>query len=491
MLPSDDPEGPPSWGQPEPAPAPPLTAAAAYGGPAVLARLAATDLVAVAGALVVAYLARFGAAAVTTSNTRYAVMASVIGTAWMLGLVLQRSYEPRVLGLGGEEYRRVVRATFWVFGITAVVSYVGKTELARGYVALAFPIGLALLLLGRFAVRSWLKAQRRRGRLCHRVVAVGDRHSVGGFIEQLQQEPAAGFVVVGVCLPSAQERWRGAVVPVLGSHDDVAAAVARTGADVVAVTASESITPARLRRIAWSLEGSAVDLVVAPAVTDVAGPRITVRPVAGLPLLYVDEPRLSGSARLVKGVLDRLGSLALLVLLSPVLLVVAAWVRLTSPGPAIFRQQRVGLGGEHFTMYKFRSMYVDAEQRWDELRAHNDAGGLLFKMAGDPRVTRIGWFLRRTSIDELPQLVNVLRGQMSLVGPRPLAVAAGEFAGDEHRRHLVKPGITGLWQISGRAEQSWEDAIRLDLYYVENWSLPMDLLILLRTVVTVFRGGAR
>ncbi|HEY5184333.1 MAG TPA: sugar transferase, partial [Actinomycetes bacterium] len=440
---------------------------------------------------VVASLARFGVAAVSASDSHYAVIASVIGAAWMLALVLQRSYEPRVLGLGGEEYRRVVRAAFWVFGITAVVSYVGKTELARGYVALAFPLGLALLLLGRFAVRSWLKAQRRRGRLCHRVVVVGDRHSVGDFVTQLQQEPAAGFVVVGVCLPSAQQRWRGSVVPVLGGHDDVAAAAARTGADVVAVTASESITPARLRRIAWSLEGSAVDLVVAPAVTDVAGPRITVRPVAGLPLLYVDEPRLSGGARLVKGVLDRVGSLALLVVLSPLLAVVGILVRATSQGPAIFAQQRVGLGGKHFAMYKFRSMFADAEQQWDDVRPNNDAGGMLFKMRDDPRVTRIGWTLRRTSIDELPQLVNVLRGQMSLVGPRPLAVAAGEFVGDEQRRHLVKPGITGLWQISGRAQQSWDDAIRLDLYYVENWSLPMDLLILLRTVVTVFRGGAR
>jgi len=186
-----------------------------------------------------------------------------------------------------------------------------------------------------------------------------------------------------------------------------------------------------------------------------------------------------------------LGLLALLVVLSPLLAVVGILVRATSQGPAIFAQQRVGLGGKHFAMYKFRSMFADAEQQWDDVRPNNDAGGMLFKMRDDPRVTRIGWTLRRTSIDELPQLVNVLRGQMSLVGPRPLAVAAGEFVGDEQRRHLVKPGITGLWQISGRAQQSWDDAIRLDLYYVENWSLPMDLLILLRTVVTVFRGGAR
>ncbi len=254
------------------------------------------------------------------------------------------------------------------------------------------------------------------------------------------------------------------------------------------MTASEVVTPERLRELAWQLEGADVDLVVAPAMTDVAGPRVTVRPVAGLPLLYVDEPRFTGAARLVKGTLDRLVALVALVLLAPLFAVVAVAIKLTSSGPVVFRQQRIGQDWAPFSVWKLRTMYADAEQHWDALRAANEADGLLFKIKDDPRVTPLGRLLRRTSIDELPQLVNVLRGEMSLVGPRPLAVDAGAFVGHERRRHLVKPGMTGLWQVSGRAEQSWDDAVRLDLYYVENWSLSLDLVILLRTVLVALRG---
>ena len=309
------------------------------------------------------------------------------------------------------------------------------------------------------------------------------------FVAQLRQEPRAGFTVVGACLPSRDERMRsGDNVDVLGDYADVASVAVAVRADIVAVTASESIAPEALRRLAWSLEGLDVDLVVAPAVTDVAGPRVSVRPVAGLPLLYVDEPRFSGWQRLVKGTIDRIGAALGLVLLAPVLLIIGLVVRLTSHGPALFRQDRVGLDGRTFKVVKFRTMDADADHHREELHELNEGDGLLFKIADDPRVTTVGRFLRRTSVDELPQLVNVLFGEMSLVGPRPLAVDGEAFADHEHRRHLVKPGMTGLWQVSGREEQSWDDAVRLDLYYVENWSLAMDLLILLRTVVAVFRG---
>ncbi len=202
----------------------------------------------------------------------------------------------------------------------------------------------------------------------------------------------------------------------------------------------------------------------------------------------MDEPRFTGWQRLVKGSIDRLGAALGLVVLAPLLILVALAVRITSRGPALFRQERVGLDGRTFRVVKFRTMRVDAEHQRDELGDLNEGDGLLFKIAQDPRVTRLGALLRRTSVDELPQLVNVLLGNMSLVGPRPLAVAGEAFADHEHRRHLVKPGMTGLWQVSGRAEQSWADAVRLDLYYVENWSLAMDVLILMRTAVAVFRG---
>jgi lipopolysaccharide/colanic/teichoic acid biosynthesis glycosyltransferase len=205
-------------------------------------------------------------------------------------------------------------------------------------------------------------------------------------------------------------------------------------------------------------------------------------------LLYVDEPRFTGVPRLVKGTIDRVGSALGLLILGIPLLLVAAAVRLTSPGPALFRQRRVGRGGAEFSVFKLRTMYQDAEERRAGLNTLNEGDGLLFKIKDDPRVTPLGRVLRRLSIDELPQLINVLIGHMSLVGPRPLAVDGEAFVDHEHRRHLVKPGMTGLWQVSGREQQSWDDAVRLDLYYVENWSLAMDLVILMRTGLAVFRG---
>jgi exopolysaccharide biosynthesis polyprenyl glycosylphosphotransferase len=457
----------------------------------LVSALVLIDALAIAAALTVGYIGRFGATTAVVGRGVSGVVVSVLlGAAWLATIAAQRGYEPRFLGVGGEEYGRVTKATFVVFGAMAIGSYIVKFELARGFVGVAFPAGLFALLVGRFSARQWLVRQRGAGRLCHRVVVMGERSSVCDFTAQLRLEPSAGFTVVGACLPDRGDKLRaGDGVDVLGDYGDVASVAVAVRADVVAVTASDSITPENLRRIAWSLEGLDVDLVVAPAMTDVAGPRVSVRPVAGLPLLYVDEPRFTGWQRLAKGTIDRVGAAAGLVVVAPLLLLVAVVVRVTSHGPALFRQERVGLDGRAFRVFKFRTMDADAEERRAELGELNEGDGLLFKIAADPRVTRIGAVLRRTSIDELPQLLNVLRGEMSLVGPRPLAVDGGAFVDHEHRRHLVKPGMTGLWQVSGRAEQSWDDAVRLDLYYVENWSLAMDLLILVRTVVAVFRGS--
>jgi exopolysaccharide biosynthesis polyprenyl glycosylphosphotransferase len=458
---------------------------------ALVAWLVVVDALAIGVALTSAYIGRFGTRtdAVLTSGVSGLAVSALLGIAWLATIAAQRGYEPRFLGVGGEEYSRVTKATFVLFGAMAIASYVVKFELARGFVGLAFPVGLLALLVGRWTVRQWLVGQRRVGKLCHRVVVLGERSAVCDFIAQLRVEPKAGFTVVGACLPDRDQKLRiSDRVDVLGDYADVASVAVAVRADVVAVTASDSVTPDSLRRIAWSLEGLDVDLVVAPAMTEVAGPRVSVRPVAGLPLLYVDEPRFAGWQRIVKGTIDRVGALLGLVLLSPLLLLVALAVRLDSSGPAFFRQDRVGLDGRSFRVLKFRTMVVDAEERRAELGEMNEGDGLLFKISQDPRVTTVGGFLRRTSIDELPQLWNVLRGEMSLVGPRPLAVDGEAFEDDEHRRHLVKPGMTGLWQVSGREDQSWDAAVRLDLYYVENWSLAMDLLILARTVVAVFRG---
>jgi exopolysaccharide biosynthesis polyprenyl glycosylphosphotransferase len=263
--------------------------------------------------------------------------------------------------------------------------------------------------------------------------------------------------------------------------------VREVGADTVAVCGSASTEPGELRRLAWQLEGTGVDLVVAPQLTDIAGPRVHIRPVEGLPLLYVEEPTLSGVAWLIKNLLDRVVAAVGLLILSPVFLALALAIRLGDKGPVFFRQMRVGREGKTFRVWKFRTMYVDAEERLAALVDQNESDGLLFKIKNDPRVTPVGRFLRASSLDELPQLINVLLGEMSLVGPRPLPAEDGDFLGDVRRRLLVRPGMTGLWQVSGRSDLSWDDAVRLDLYYVDNWSLTFDLTILWRTIGVVLR----
>ncbi|BCW72569.1 hypothetical protein NicSoilB8_36130 [Arthrobacter sp. NicSoilB8] len=228
---------------------------------------------------------------------------------------------------------------------------------------------------------------------------------------------------------------------------------------------------------------------MAPALTDIAGPRIHTQQVAGLPLIHVTTPALDGGQRVAKRLFDIVVSAILIVLSSPVMIVVALLLKLTDPGPVLFKQQRVGIQGAHFGMLKFRSMVIDAEQRLVELQHKNEGNGVLFKMKSDPRITPVGRFLRKFSLDELPQLFNILAGSMSLVGPRPpLPSEVAAYEKDVRRRLLVKPGLTGLWQVSGRSNLSWQDSVRLDLYYVENWSLAGDLLIILKTARAVFRS---
>lgn len=445
----------------------------------ILLRVA--DFVAISTALFVAYTMRLLLADNPGNSALYIVLTVLVAVAWLFSLSLRGAYEYRYLGVGNEEYRRVITATLWVFGALTIGFYLARVDVARGFVAIALPIGLGLLLAGRTLVRSYLRRRRMDGGVDHRVLVVGESGPSQRLQDVLLQDGGAGFTIVGTCVPD-------------GSTDDgtsldqIADQVSRLDADVVAVAASERLTPMDLKRIAWSLEGVDVDLVVVPSLADVAGPRIHMRPVAGVPLMYVDQPALSGPGRVAKAVVDRVGAALGLLVLGIPLLMVAAAIRLTSDGPALYRQARAGLNGETFDVLKFRSMYVDSDQRLAELDHLNFADGPLFKVENDPRITPIGRFLRRSSIDELPQLINVLRGEMSLVGPRPFALDTADYADHEHRRHLVRPGITGLWQVHGREEQNWEEVVRLDLLYVENWSLTLDFTILARTLSVALRG---
>lgn len=450
-------------------------------------RAAAGDALAVGVACFVAYLLRFSD---TTAPTLlpYDLVTVALALAWMAALALAGSYELPVLGADAEEYKRVALATVRLFGGLAVLSYAFRLEVSRGYVAIALPLGLVFLLVARFAFRSWLGRERARGRHVHRVLVVGDEAPVRGLARHLHPGPRVGFSAVAACGPPLDADVG---VPVVGDLTDVRSAVHALAVDTVAVAASSSVTPERLRSLAWSLEGAGVDLMVAPSLVDVAGPRIAVHPVAGLPLLLVDEPSFSGTRRLLKETLDLTLATLLTVVLTPALLAVAVAVRASSPGPAFFRQVRIGVGGRPFRVWKFRTMHVDADSRLAGMM-REQAGGdaVFFKDRHDPRVTPVGRFLRRLSIDELPQLFNVLAGDMSLVGPRPQRPHEVALYDDAMRRRLlVKPGMTGLWQVSGRSDLSLEDSIRLDLYYVENWSGLLDLVILSRTVAAVLRGG--
>ncbi|GIF70834.1 sugar transferase [Asanoa siamensis] len=432
---------------------------------------------------------QFGGGAPRDSRP-YAVIMVGLGVVWLISLKLMRSYDARLLGYGVDEFRRVAAATVRLAGAIAIVGYVVDLGVARWFLVLSFALGLVGLVVGRYAARKWLHhARRRDGAWSRQVLVVGDAVHINELVATLRREPYAGYHVVGACIPDgliAPVPQRLGDVPVVGSFRTVLEAVESTGVDTVAVTTSGELTAIRLRRLGWQLEGTGVDMVLAPALTDVAGPRIHTRPVAGLPLIHVEAPEFRGGRKLVKGFFDRAAALVALTLALPVLLAIALAIKLDGRGPVFFRQTRVGLSGKEFGVFKFRTMVVDAEEVLERLKARNETDGLMFKMRDDPRVTRVGRFLRRFSLDELPQLVNVLLGQMSLVGPRPpLPREVARYDGDVARRLLVKPGITGLWQVSGRSDLSWEDGIRLDLYYVENWSLTADLAIMWKTVGAV------
>jgi exopolysaccharide biosynthesis polyprenyl glycosylphosphotransferase len=409
---------------------------------------------------------------------------------WAGSAALAGGYDARFIGVGPDEFRRVMNAAVTLTGCVAVASYALKADLARGYVLIAMPCLAVFDLATRYALRKRLHRRRSYGACMQRVVAIGHPQAVTDLVATLRRDKFNGLHVVAACLAGRVGLKEIAGVPVLGGLSSVSTAVNQFGADTVAVLACPEMNGVRLRELAWELEETGTDLCVAPALMDVAGPRTTIRPVAGLPLLHVDHPELAGGKQVIKALFDRMAAGVALILLAPLFAAIAVMIRLDDRGPVFFRQTRVGLDGQPFKLYKFRTMVVDAEQRKAELEALNEGSGVLFKMRRDPRVTKAGFWLRRWSLDELPQLLNVLLGDMSLVGPRPALPKEVARYGDHMRRRLVvRPGITGLWQVSGRSGLAWEEAFRLDLRYVDNWSLALDLQILWKTWSAVFSGS--
>ncbi|MEU0943530.1 sugar transferase [Streptomyces canus] len=423
---------------------------------------------------------------------RWAV-ALVLPPTWIVAMVAHRSYDRSALGLGTEEYRRVLRGAVALPALAAVAhwSFTHDAGLLHDMIMAALPAA-ALALLVRYALRRRLHRRWARERGRSATLLVGPAHGIAELVAVLRRGGAQELRAAGVCLsdPENAAEVRKLGLPVLGGVDTMDDVIRAMGIGTLVVLPAPEFDALVLRRMSWTAAARGVDFLLAPVLADVSAARLTVRPVNGVPLVRVQAPNLSRTARLPKELLDRSFSAALLLLLALPMLLVALIVRLDSSGPALFRQQRVGRYGDHFTMFKFRTMRPDSEALREELEHLNqNSDGLLFKVKGDPRITRVGSFLRRSSLDELPQLINVVRGDMSLVGPRPpLPEEVDEYPAEVRRRLLVKPGLTGLWQVSGRSDLPWEEAVRLDLAYVDNWSTSLDLSILARTTTAVVRG---
>ncbi len=416
------------------------------------------------------------------------VLAAVVALAFVALVAASRGYDRDELGDGSVEYQAVTRAGASGALLAMAAAFVTGEDVAPWVVLAGFPALVLLGVLGRYVHRRWLHRARTAGRAMMRTLVGGDAADADRVVDELTAARYHGYEVSGVCVPDLAGRLPAAPAPVVGAVADVPQVVVDWGIDVV-VVAGSCLSGDALRRLSWALDRAGAQLVISPGLVDVAAPRLSLRPTAGLSLLEV-EVGAPSHRMLAKAVLDRvLGSLLLLAA-APVIAAAVLAVRLTSPGPAFFRQERVGVDGTTFTMWKIRSMYVDADERRAELLDANEGAGVLFKMHDDPRVTPVGRVLRRYSVDELPQLLNVVRGDMSLVGPRPpLVQEVAEYEDAAHRRLRVKPGLTGLWQISGRSDLSWEESVRLDLRYVDNWSLTMDLTILWKTLRAVVTGS--
>ena len=458
-------------------------------------RLVVTDFLVLFWAVAGATFANFGFTETLLSmpfanpGINYSIVSAVVMASWMLMLSGTGSRQHRVIGTGTAEFKAILQSAVFVLVLITLATFMLQIEFSRGFVLTAIPAGLLGLVVSRLLWRRWLQAERALGRYSARVVLVGSATSAGQIARDLTRNTDAGYFVVGAVVAHGTEldHLPGTDIPVLGTVDRLLDAVAASRADTVIVVGGHDLTPAEVRRLSWSLEPGRQHLVMTPSLTDIAGPRIHARPVAGLPLIHVETPRYEGVDRYLKRAFDIAGAGLLLLLLSIPLLVVSLIVVTSSPGGLFFAHKRIGRNGRPFKMLKLRSMVANADSQLADLLARQGTSDRpLFKVENDPRITPVGRFIRRYSIDEVPQLINVLRGEMSLVGPRPqVEKEVALYDNATSRRLFVKPGMTGLWQVSGRSNLSWEESVRLDLYYVENWSLVADIAILVRTIRAV------
>ena len=445
----------------------------------IVRAVAKTDSLMVFVAIVVALVAGWGAGdSILQDPARQSLTVAVL-IAWPLVLWQRQTRVSSILGAGGEEYRRVLVASGWMVLLVATFAYFTDTSRARGFVVGVALFGTVLLLGGRWIMRNSLQRTLNAGFPLHRVFVIASPTQLDVVRTDLKKS-GNRFVEVGY-------------VTDYGRSPDPTSVVQRAvdaSADTILYMPFSDGNPTWTRRLGWAMEGTNLALMVSPAVVEIAGPRLKVEQIQGLAFLSVEMPRFSGPARVVKRTVDLIGSILGLLVLAIPMAAIAIVIKLSSPGPALFKQERMGRDGQTFTCLKLRTMEVGADQRLEVLRSDTGQQGATFKLTRDPRVTAVGHFLRRSSLDELPQLWNVVRNEMSLVGPRPHQLDdVKRYTVDDHRRLLAKPGITGLWQVSGRSDTSWDENVMMDLYYVENWSLSFDIIILLRTAKAVFTGS--
>jgi exopolysaccharide biosynthesis polyprenyl glycosylphosphotransferase len=465
----------------------------------VKAELAALDALAVVIALALSSFVSFTVHdqwSVVSAGT-YLGVAALSAPVWVFGFVRNRLYSVRFITRGVDETRRVVRGVLTGCIGLALAAVALQAEIGRGWFLLVFVATLTTVGGERVVMRHVFDRRRESGRLKRRVVIMGDNEEAHELFSALSTQPRLGYEPVAMlCSPLRGDLVASAGVEAESKRlqqviDRTIQTIHDAEASSVLIAASSvdlSVSNALIR--ALSEEGLHVEL--SSTLLDVAPERLTVRPLGGFPIVYLEPVRRDGWRAFAKRSFDVVVASCLLVFTSPIVALAAVAVKLTSPGPAFFQQVRVGRDEKQFTIFKIRTMVVDAEERLNDLRSSNEVDGPLFKMRNDPRVTPLGRLLRQTSIDELPQLWNVIRGEMSMVGPRPaLASEIEDWPASLRSRLRVRPGLTGMWQVSGRSGSGFGDYVRLDLYYVDNWSLVTDLAILARTVPAVIaRRGA-
>jgi exopolysaccharide biosynthesis polyprenyl glycosylphosphotransferase len=414
---------------------------------------------------------------------------------WLISLSIFRSRDSKIVGSDFSEYRRVMNATLSVLGFLAFVSLYFKVDVSRVYVTEVLGIGLAALLLSRRLGRNWLNKQRKQGNFARRVAIYGPTSELAFELQKYDSHKESEFEPIMTIEDNDL-----LVLKYLNSDktktvdlEHLPEVLAEENIEILQVVGSGPSSAKMHKKLYWALDGWDISFVVSPAITGVSSSKLTTRVIAGSPLIKISSTKFSGPQHAMKTVMDfTLGTLAFL-FSAPIVLIAAVFVKLEDKGPAFFTQTRVGLNGKHFTIYKLRSMKVGAELEHlarQQAAADKLTNSNMYKDPEDPRVTKVGKFIRKFSIDELPQFLNVIKGDMSLVGPRPpLLSEVEEWKQHEVRRLLVKPGVTGPWQIGGRSLLTWEETVAIDLSYVENWTVLNDISIIFKTVVYVFKGS--